>query len=629
MMNTKEDNSHPRRPIAGAQNLTSTDEWNHAHDWFMQLHGPSFGRVSNAEDLRASPDGTRIAFTASIWNSFQEGSPTKRVCLVDVTGESKGIVQCVTQGPNADKLPKWSSDGKILAFLSDRACKGHFRLYAMTIERPAEARLVTTGSLEGVIEDFEWSPDGNVLLYRLAAYGLSISGFEGSGTLVQSGRVSSPEWMPTVKTAAPPSQHRSLWINIWSFCWAGSHHAFALVSTLPTEAGHKESSLVRIDLSNGSEVTLRPRDELLVGMLASTPSGSDVALIESVGSERVKIVGNVVLINSSTHKKTILPSNNVDVGSLAWIGNHRLLAVGLRNMDSVALEIDTSTQEVRELWSTSDSCGGLPGFARATWVPSKGFAVLGDSKMINWQANDGLDLYGRLYLPVAGTAPYRTILYVHGGPFGAFVDNWLGYNNYIPWLVAHGYAVFYPNPRGSVGRGAEFAAAVKGDIGGVDASDLLSGMDYLVEAGLADPSRLDLIGGSYGGYMTTWLVTQTARFAAAVAGSPVSDYKLQWLCGDLRQQIIGDQIYVKDSLAERRSPLANVQFCQTPTLLIAGAKDTCTPPEHARCFHTALMDQGVESICVEYPQEGHGVRSFPAKFDACVRVLDWFNTFCH
>ncbi|KAL7914418.1 Alpha/Beta hydrolase protein [Trichoderma velutinum] len=552
----------------------------------------------------------------------------------------------------------------------------------MNIDCPAEARLLTTGSLGGVIEDFEWSPDGNELLFHLAAYGISVSGYEGSGTLLQSDHVSSPDWMPTVKTAAPPPQHRSLWIynmneqqnrrvtgvgrNIWSFCWAGPLHAFALVSKTPTEKGHQESSLVQIDLSNGSEVTLRTRDELLVGMLASTPSGSDVALIESVGSERVKIVGNVALINSSTQKKTLLPSNNVDVGSLAWIGNHRLLAVGLRNMDSVVLEIDTSTQEVRELWSTSDACGSLSGFAQATWVPSKGFAVvrnswvmapeiglvhmngrydpvssfdhdgtkwlqsqLGDSKVINWQTTDGLDLYGRLYLPAMGTAPYRTILYVHGGPFSAFVDNWLGYNNYIPWLVAHGYAVFCPNPRGSVGRGADFAAAVKGDIGGADASDLLSGMDHIVETGLADSSRLGLIGGSYGGYMTTWLVTQTTRFAAAVAGSPVSDYKLQWLCGDLRQHIIGDQIYVKDSLAERRSPLSNVQFCQTPTLLLAGTRDTCTPPEHARYFHTALMDQGVESICVEYPQEGHGVRYFPAKFDACVRVLDWFDKFCH
>ena len=227
---------------------------------------------------------------------------------------------------------------------------------------------------------------------------------------------------------------------------------------------------------------------------------------------------------------------------------------------------------------------------------------LGDCKTISWQALDGLDVHGLLHLTLKGSTPYRTIINIHGGPFSAFADCWLGYGSYAPWLVPNRYSVFCPNPRGSVGRGAELASTINGDIGVTDAQDLMSRVDHLVEIGLADPNLLRLIGGSCGGYMALWLVTQTTRFAAAVASSPVPDYQLQWLCGDSRQPLLGDEIYTKNCLAERRSPLAHVQHCPTPTLLLAGTGDTCTPPDRAQYLHTALTYLRVQSVCVEYLQ---------------------------
>ena len=385
--------------------------------------------------------------------------------------------------------------------------------------------------------------------------------------------VSTPAWCPTIRTAAPPSQHRSLWLcrisqlqsrrvsvisrNVWSFAWAGAHHALTLVSESPAEAWHKESTLVRMDLSRRFEQVVGAGDGILIGQFTSTSSGSHVAVVELVGSEQVKIIGNLALFNASTQQKTVIDSKKVDVGCIVWMSKDRLLAVGLRDIEAGALEVNTATCESREIWSTTDACGNIGSFPRDAWVPSSGFAVvrnnwmlppeiglvdirgnyktivsfdhdgckwvqhqLGDCKTITWQAPDGLDIHGLLYLPLKGSTPCRTVLNIHGGPFSAFADCWLGYGLYVPWLVANGYAVFCPNPRGSVGRGAEFASAVKGDIGGMDAQDLLSGVDHLVEIGLADPNLLGLVGGSYGGYMTLWLVTQTTRFPAAVACSP-------------------------------------------------------------------------------------------------------------
>lgn len=667
--------------LAESIDLTAKDDWKRAKDWYLQLHGPSFDHVSNASDLSASPDGRKIAFTGTVRRSLYHSS--RHICLIDLSAV-KHEIRFVGNGPYTDKTPRWSPDGKSLAFLSDRASKGHFRLYTVDVSFEALESVVvpiTPGPLGGVIEDFEWAPRGNTVLFRLAAYGIAISGFEGSGTLADdtNGDASEPAWLPTVKSATPPLKSRSLWIcdtgkkqcrqvslagrNVWTFTWAGLDHAVALISDSSAEGAHKESVVVHMDLSNGSETIMRNADNKIIGRLASSPSGSRVALIESAGSERIKIVGDLVIMDTETRKRMPIDSRSVDVGSVTWISEKQLLAVGFRDMSSVLLDVNTATGEVREIWATTDACGGTAGFPLATRLTDTCFAVVrnswklppeiglvdshgnyttvvsfahdgskwlqsqvGDRKVLTWQSTDGLDINGLLYLPVKGCAPYRTVMAIHGGPFSAYSDCWMSARFYIPWLVANGYAVFCPNPRGSVGRGAKFASGVIEDIGGGDAQDLLTGVDHLVKLGLADPKHLGVMGGSYGGYMTLWLITQTTRFSAAIAFSPVSDYKMQWMSGDSRVPMLGN-VYVKNSLAERRSPLGNVQYCQTPTLLLAGTKDTCTPAAHARVFHTALVDLGIKSVCVEYPQEGHGVRQFPAMLDSCCRVLDWCDRF--
>lgn len=667
--------------LADVPDLTSTDLWEKTKAWFLRLYEPSFGKVSSVEHLNASPDGTKIAFTASTWRSLDDGSPRKSICLIDITkSDNSPQFRQITQDLNDSMLPKWSPDGKTLAFISDRLRKGHSLLYAIETEHFGEARLVTSPTINGIVRDFEWSADGSSLLIYVAPFGLPMSGVEGSGFLADNQKNLSASWMPKVSSDKPSSGLCSLWLydiasgkfrqvsnpakNVWSFCWAGRDHAYLKVSESAIGYSHQAALLVKLSLSSGDEEIIRVNNDQMVGRFVSAPSGEQVVVVESAGGERVKIVGKLALIDTTTGSKTLLPTKEVDVGWIEFVGPGKLFAMGLRNMHSVALEINTSSLQVRELWATSDTCGGLNGFAQGCVVPGRGFAMvrsnwtlppeiglvdtesqyhrifssdhdgaqwlrsqLGRRQFVAWHAPDGLEVHGILYPPATGAAPYRTVLFVHGGPFSAVTDKWLGYTTLAAWLVAHGYAVLCPNPRGSVGRGASYTEAVKGDIGGGDAQDLLAGLDHVIQLGLADPDRLAVIGGSYGGYMSSWLVTQTQRFSAAVAISPVCDYKIQWICGDERMPILGDAIYTKDSLAERRSPLAHVQHCKTPTLLLAGSKDHCTPPQHAQYFHLALLDQGAKSVLAEYPREGHGVRLFPEIFDAYSRVLDWFDMF--
>jgi dipeptidyl aminopeptidase/acylaminoacyl peptidase len=324
-------------------------------------------------------------------------------------------------------------------------------------------------------------------------------------------------------------------------------------------------------------------------------------------------------------------------------------------------EIDTDAGEVRELWASHEAIGGghqtqavplgddafvaiqesyerppeiavfregkpetLVSFANegTAFLSEKG----GRLERVTWTASDGLEIEALLAVP-EGPGPHPLVLFVHGGPIGSYRDLWsMGYA-WTPLLVSRGYAVLHPNPRGSVGRGQEFADLVVGDMGGDDAEDLLAGLDEMVRRGAADAERLAVMGGSYGGFMTAWLVTRTDRFAAAAAMSPVTNYYSQHWTSNIG---FWDSVFLGEKPGSggayyERSPVMFASRVRTPTLLTAGVEDRCTPPGQAIEFHRALREHGVETEVAIYPGEGHGVRSFPAAIDLAARVVGWFE----
>jgi dipeptidyl aminopeptidase/acylaminoacyl peptidase len=241
-----------------------------------------------------------------------------------------------------------------------------------------------------------------------------------------------------------------------------------------------------------------------------------------------------------------------------------------------------------------------------------------------------LPLSGFLVVPAADVAapPYPLVLDIHGGPVWTWQDQYAMRGSTGPLLASRGYAVLYVNPRGSTGRGQDFARRVAADMLGEDTGDFLTAVDLLVAEGVADPGRVGLTGTSYGATMALWLVTQDQRFAAAVALSggsdwvsyhfttSISDFDLLFLPGDPLDRA-GEYV--------RRSPLTHSARVRTPVLQLAGQLDLDVPASQGLELHRALTMQGTVSELVVYPEEGHGVDDLPAVVDAVARTLVWFE----
>jgi dipeptidyl aminopeptidase/acylaminoacyl peptidase len=218
---------------------------------------------------------------------------------------------------------------------------------------------------------------------------------------------------------------------------------------------------------------------------------------------------------------------------------------------------------------------------------------------------------------------------IHGGPSWAAK---FAYNpGYALPFAAAGYAVFLPNYRGNTGWGQKFARLNIGDPGGAEFDDILAGIDRCVAEGFADEGRLGVTGVSYGGYMTAWAVATTTRFKAAVMVSGIANQvSSHYSCNhDFHGFINGGPLTEKRNfhVAMSRSPLMRLDKPTTPTLILHGAEDRCTPLGQAQEFYAALSERGVESELVVYPREGHGFQEREHRLDAWRRSVAWFDRY--
>lgn len=629
-------------------------------EYFRRAHEPALGRLRNAVALAPSPDGKRIVFAGRMLEKL-EGTPHLALGIVDV---ASGLPHNLDTLPGTAEGAAWSPAG-VLAYVSG----------ATSVV--VGASHVDAG-IDGTVEEIAWNADSKRLLVRVAGRGADASGAAGSGA-VSNAANGKPSWQPYVERARDDDAWRRLYVvdtsngtivwrspdgdNVWEAVWCGSESIAAIVSNDPSESSWYSSVLVTYAIGGGRRELFKPQEE--IGVPAASPDGRYVTAIVACCSDRTMVAGDLLLFDTqSSPPQPQSVATGIDVTHVVWRDAQRLLYAGIHRMDVVAGEFDVRSGRARELWRTRESAGSDwplawpigDGDAFVTVVDSYGryqrivlvengnervicdlghdgtdftAAAGGRAEHVTWMGRDGLEIDGMLVRP-AGDGPYPLVVNVHGGPVFSFRNDWSLHYYYVPIFAQHGYAVLNPNPRGSRGRGQEFARMVRGDMCGEDTHDVLLGVEAMIERGIADPASIAVTGRSYGGYMSSWLVTQTNRFAAAIPTSPVTNnFSHHWTANipEFNRRFLNDDPYRSNGMYHARSPVFFADRAKTPTLSMAGARDRCTPAGQATEFHRALAENGVPCELVIYPEEGHHVDRLEAQADQMARMLDWLNRF--
>ena len=589
-----------------------------SHIWLASSDGTrdrQFTRgAKSASTPSFSPDGQWLAFTTS-------RSGKNQLWVIALAG---GEARQLTDAKAGVGAYLWSPDGTAIAFvmrdppteeeekaekekrdvvLVDQNFKyGH--LYTVPFDRaatePAEAVRVTEGDFH--VTGFDWSPDGRHLVFahqadpRINTGRLSgdISIVSAAGGDLQplvtgSGVESGPHWSPD-----------------------GTLVAYASTGDQPEPIGLED--LYVVDLESGES-----------RRLADTPNRSAFILGWSADSREVFL--NEVL--RTTRHVVAVPVGGGDV---------RQVTQGEGVVGSVALAPEAGRLALT--WETTDEPVEVHVSSLVDFAPSQLSSVnqdvprppMGRTELLSWSAPDGTPVEGLLTYPVDWEAGTRVplILNVHGGPAGVFSQSFTGSPSIymIQYFAQEGFAVLRPNPRGSTGYGKEFRYANFMDWGYGDLSDLLAGVDHVIEMGVAHADSLLLMGWSYGGYMTSFAVTQTDRFRAASMGAGLPNLISMVSTTDIGDYLaghMGGEYFDDYETYEKHSAVYHIKNVTTPTQVIHGAQDLRVPFTQGQEFYNSLTRLGVETEMIVYPRTPHGPREPKFLMDVSERIMTWFE----
>jgi dipeptidyl aminopeptidase/acylaminoacyl peptidase len=624
------------------------------------------------EDAQIAPDGSCVAYVCG--DAFKSASKWAKstIWLVDTAG---GEPRQLTAGPRTDSLPRWSPDGRKLAFLSDGLKEGQREVFLMS---PDGGGVLPLTDITGPIPTprglnaLQWSPDGRRLAFlredpetdeeRLRREALDDAiKFEQNPKFVR-------VWVVDVATqqmhcVSPDG------LQIWEFAWSPDSQGFAaVVSDVPYEWAWYTNRLVTFVCAGPATTVWQTKRQ--VALPVWSPDAKQIAFISSNWSDRNCVAGDVWVVDADgSDGRDISAGLSASLGWMEWsadgrellaighdrggVGLHRLSVNGQgheriwwrqaavaeahwprfsRSRNGTLAVVREDAENPRDVWLA-------PGNARdATWKqltdlhPQAADIEIGPTSVQHWKGAGGWEMQGLLILPV-GHEPGRKcplVMWVHGGPTGVSAARYYAAFGWNQLLANAGYAVFLPNYRGSVGWGLEFAESNIGDMGGRDFEDMLLGIDSLVATGIADPDRLAIAGWSYGGFTAAWAVSQTKRFKAAVMGAGISHWPSfhgKSALADWDAIHYDTSPYAPNGHFQKFSPLTYYENLQTPTLILHGAEDQDVPVEQAYLFHRALKDKGVPTELVVYPREDHAIKERLHVVDMSQRVLAWMRRY--
>jgi dipeptidyl aminopeptidase/acylaminoacyl peptidase len=617
---------------------------------------------------RISPDGKRVVYTVN--EAVMAPDKSEFITQIWIASTDGSSNYRLTFGDRSSGNPKWSPDGSMIAFTSNRRDNRN-QIFVLRLTG-GEAEQITEGKTAA--GNFEWSPDGKWVAYTMADPKSDDEEKNDKGRndfrwVDENIKLSRLYVTPVAKGTDGKRDVRKLTSaerHVTSFDWApnGSRIVFAHVSG--PGADYWPSSDISIVDVGTANVTPFASSEASEQNPRYSPDGNSIAMTVTEMPTRWAQSYRIHVFPASGGRATrVMPlSHDGQPNILTWDPNSRgILFTEARGTGTALYRADITAGTIAlmdaadaVISAPSSGPGAMFAYVRQTAdTPPEVYVgradtgslvrvsnanashakiVVGRTEVIKWKSKDGLEIEGLLHYPngyVAGTR-VPLILNVHGGPAGVFQVSYVGGRGSYPLasFMAKGYAILRPNPRGSSGYGTEFRRANIRDWAGMDYEDLMTGVDHVIAMGVGDPERLGVMGWSYGGYMTSMVITKTDRFKAASAGAPVTNMMSFNGTADIPSFLpdyFEAEYWDDPAIYAKHSAMFNIKNAKTPTLIQHGENDIRVPISQGYELYLALKRRGVPTRMIVLPRQPHGIQEPKLQIATMESNLDWFDKY--
>ena len=623
-------------------------------------------RIQQVTQVAISPDGEHVAYLKQVQRNPYEDENGPAWSELHVARGADDSRAFITGKVNISAID-WLPDGSAISFLARRDGDDSRALYTIPLDG-GEARRVYQH--DSGIRSYSWHPDGK----RFAFLGteprseqrrsLDERGF--NAVVHEEGLNPVRVWIGE-RDSGNDAEMLDLDGSASELHWSPEGDRLAMmIAPTPLIDDHMMARKPQVVDAENGDVLVSFQTEGKLGSLAWSPDGRHLAWVGSADlhdpREGRLVVGNVSsgeirTIRGESYLGHVQSMDWLDEDTLVWLGHRgtwselervgidgrgREVLIGreqpiLRNMslaangETLAFAADRP-EHPRELHVLKN--GELKRWTDSNpWLAER---ELARQEVVTHEARDGLDLEGILIRPLQENrrGGHPLIMVIHGGPEAHISNGWnTNYSNPGQVAAARGYAVFYPNYRGSTARGVEFSKLGQADAAGAEFDDIVDAKEHLVETGLVNSDKVGITGGSYGGYASAWGATaQTEHFAASVMFVGISNTISKFGTSDIPQELmlVHSRKWPWDDwqFALERSPIYHAEKSRTPILIMHGEADTRVHVSQSMELFRTLKVQGNTPVrMVTFPGEGHGNRNATSQRDYAMRLMRWMDHF--